>query len=49
MINKPPPLDRDYNRDPNTKALKRRGFMNHGSTVTPKPPPASGKKTAQQA
>ena len=33
MINKPPPLNRDYNKDPNTKALKRRGFINHGSTL----------------
>ena len=32
VINKPPPLNRDYNRDPNIKALKRRGFINHGST-----------------
>ena len=28
-----PPLNRDYNRDPNIWALKRRGFMNHGSTL----------------
>ena len=28
MINKPPPHNRDYNRDPNIKALKRRGFFN---------------------
>ena len=34
MINKPPPLYREYNRDPNIKARKRRGgFMNHGSTL----------------
>ena len=33
MKNKPPPLNRDYNRDPNIKALKRRGFVNHGSTL----------------
>ena len=33
MINKPPPLKRDYNRDPYIKALKRRGFINHGSTL----------------
>ena len=33
MINKPPPLNRDYDRDPNIKALKRRGFLNHGSTL----------------
>ena len=31
LINKPPPLDRDYHRDPNIKALKRRGFINHGN------------------
>ena len=24
---------RDLNRDPNMKALKRRGFMNHGSAL----------------
>ena len=29
---KPPPLKRDYNRDPNNKALKRRGFINQGSS-----------------
>ena len=34
MINKTPPLNRDYNRDPNMKALKRRGFINHGSTLS---------------
>ena len=33
LINKPPPHNRDYNRDPNIKALKRRGFMNQGSTL----------------
>ena len=32
-MNKPPPLDRDYNRDPNIKALKKRRFMNHGSAL----------------
>ena len=32
LINKPAALDRDYNRDPNIKALKRRGSINHGST-----------------
>ena len=31
-MNKPPPLNRDYSRDPKIKALKRRGFINHGST-----------------
>ena len=33
MINKPPPLNRDFIRDPNIKALKRMGFINHGSTL----------------
>ena len=33
MINKPPPLNGDYDRDPNIKALKGRGFINHGSTL----------------
>ena len=33
MTNKPPPLSRDDNSNPNIKALKRRGFINHGSTV----------------
>ena len=33
LINKPPALNRDYNGGPNTKAFKRRGFMNHGSTL----------------
>ena len=33
MINKPPALHRDYSRDPNIKALKRRGFISHGSTL----------------
>ena len=29
LINKPPPLDRDYNKmDPNIKALKRRRCIN---------------------
>ena len=37
LINKPPPLNRDYNRDPNIHALKRRGFINQGSTLNPKP------------
>ena len=35
MINKPPPLNREYNMDPNMKALKRRGFINQGSTLGP--------------
>ena len=34
-IDKPPPRNRDYSRDPNIKALKRRGFNNHGSTFPP--------------
>ena len=33
MINKPPPLNRDYDRDPNVYALKRRGVLNHVSTL----------------
>ena len=33
LISKPPPLNREHNRDPNIKALKRRGFINHGSTL----------------
>ena len=33
LVNKPPPLNRDYNRDPNIQALKRRGFINHGSSL----------------
>ena len=33
MINTPPPLTRGYNRDPNLKALERRGYINHGSTL----------------
>ena len=37
LINKPPPLNRD-NRDPNIKALKGRGFINHGSTLPKKSP-----------
>ena len=37
VINKPPSLNRDYNRDPNIRALQRRGFMNHGSPLAPKP------------
>ena len=32
-MNKPPPLDRDYNRDPKNKALKRREFVNHEFTL----------------
>ena len=33
VVNKPPPLNRDCNRDPSIKALKRRGFINRGSTL----------------
>ena len=34
MTNKPRPLNGDYNRDPNIKALERRGgFCSHGYTV----------------
>ena len=33
MIKKNPPLDRDSNRDPNIKAMKRRGVINHGSPL----------------
>ena len=32
LINKPPPLNRDYNRDPSIKTFKRRGLTNQGST-----------------
>ena len=35
MINKPPHLHRGYNRDPNIQVLKRKGFVNHGSTLNP--------------
>ena len=35
LINKPPPLNRDYNRDPSDKAPKRRRFINQGSTLSP--------------
>ena len=28
-----PPLNRDFSKDPNIQALKRRGFINHGSTL----------------
>ena len=31
-MNKPSPCHRDHNRDPNIKALKGSGFINHGST-----------------
>ena len=36
LINKPPPLNRAYDKDLNFKALQRRGFMNHGSTLDPR-------------
>ena len=32
----PFPLDWAYNRDPTIKAFKRRGFINHGSTLPSK-------------
>ena len=32
-MNTPPPLSRDYDKDPNIKALKRRGLINHRSTL----------------
>ena len=32
-IIKPPPLNRDYNRDPNLKALKSKGVIDHGFTL----------------
>ena len=37
LINKPPPFNKGYNRDPNIKALKRREFINHGSTLGCRP------------
>ena len=33
MINKTPPRNRDYIRDPKIQARKRRGFINHWSTL----------------
>ena len=33
MSNKPPPHNGDYDRAPNIKNLKRRGFINHRSTL----------------
>ena len=33
VITKPPPLNRDHNRDPNVKALKRKEFINPGSPL----------------
>ena len=41
MINKPPPLSRDYNRDPNIKALTQKGFINHGPYITGQTQPLS--------
>ena len=35
-FNTPPPLHRDYDRDPNIEALERRGFVNHGSPLIPR-------------
>ena len=35
LINQLPPLNRDYKRDTNIQALKRRGLINHGSTLNP--------------
>ena len=37
VIKKDPPLDRDYNQDPNSQALKRKVFINHRSTLNPQP------------
>ena len=33
LIKKPPPLNRDSNRDPHIKALKRRELVDQGSTL----------------
>ena len=49
LINKPLPLTGGYSRDPNIKALKRSGFINHGSTlrfmdVTPENGASHGKQ-----
>ena len=51
LMNKPPPQNREYNRDPNVKALKRRGCINHGSTLFPSFPtnPPSKPKRSQGA
>ena len=32
-IDKPLPPYRNYTRDPNIRAVKRKGFINHGSTL----------------
>ena len=34
VIIKPPPIGGDYNRDANARALKGRGLINHGCTLT---------------
>ena len=33
VINKPPPLSRECDRDSNIKAQKKKVFINHGSTL----------------
>ena len=33
LMNTPPPLNKDYSRGSNIKALNRRGFIHHGSTL----------------
>ena len=33
LINKPPTLNRDYDRDPNIEARKRKGAINQGSPL----------------
>ena len=30
MVHKPNPLNKDYNRDPNLKALERKGLLDQG-------------------
>ena len=32
LISKSPPLNRDHDRDPNTRALQKRGSVNHEPT-----------------
>ena len=32
-MDKPPPLKRNYSRDPNIEALKKEGAINHGFTL----------------
>ena len=41
------PLNRDYNRDPNIKAFKRRGFINHWSTLVQPAKITAGAKQQQ--